>query len=106
MEIKAENSGFVEHINTSEIGMASLILGGGRETTESLIDLAVGIVLNKKVGDRVEKGDVLATLYANDIDRLSKAKDRFMAAYSITKTPVAKDALIKWIITNNEVKKY
>ncbi len=106
MEIKAENSGFVEHINTSEIGMVSLILGGGRETKESLIDLAVGIVLNKKVGDRVEKGDVLATLYANDIDRLSKAKDRFMAAYSITKTPVAKDALIKWIITNNEVKKY
>ena len=65
MDIIAEESGFVESINTQEIGIVSLTLGGGRETKDSKIDLSVGIVLKKKVGDRVEKGDTVATLYAN-----------------------------------------
>jgi pyrimidine-nucleoside phosphorylase len=106
MDIIAEESGFVESINTQEIGMVSLTLGGGRETKDSKIDLSVGIVLKKKVGDRVEKGDTVATLYANDIEKLKAAKDRFERAYEFSKTPVKKQPLVKWIISKNGAKKY
>lgn len=106
MDIIAEESGFVKNINTSEIGMVSLTLGGGRETKESEIDLSVGIVLKKKVGDRVEKNDIVATIYANDLERLKDAKDRFEEAYEFSKTPVNKERLIKWIISKNGAKKY
>ena len=58
MEIKAEEDGFVEKIETEEIGMVCLLLGGGRETKESEIDLSVGLVLHKKIGDAVKKGEV------------------------------------------------
>ena len=106
MDIIAEESGFVESINTQEIGIVSLTLGGGRETKDSKIDLSVGIVLKKKVGDRVEKGDTVATLYANDIEKLKAAKDRFERAYEFSKTPVKKQPLVKWIISKNGAKKY
>ena len=94
MDIIAEESGFVESINTQEIGIVSLTLGGGRETKDSKIDLSVGIVLKKKVGDRVEKGDTVATLYANDIEKLKAAKERFERAYEFSKTPVKKQPLV------------
>lgn len=106
MDIVAEEGGFVKSINTSEIGMVSLTLGGGRETKESEIDLSVGVVLKKKVGDRVDKNDVVATIYANDIEKLRIAKDRFEEAYEFSKTPVNKQRLIKWIISKNGAKKY
>ncbi|OYP46358.1 thymidine phosphorylase, partial [Lachnotalea glycerini] len=69
-EIVSEKEGYVEHIITDEIGIVSLILGGGRETKESEIDLAVGLVLHKKVGDYVKMGESLATIYANDKEKL------------------------------------
>lgn len=93
-EIISEKNGFIERINTSEIGMVSLILGGGRETKESVIDPAVGIVLNKKKGDRIEKGDLIATLYANDEEKLMSAVGRFNKAIGISKTPVTREPLI------------
>ena len=56
-EIPAPQDGYIQHIVCDEIGMCSLILGGGRETKESEIDLSVGLVLHKKVGDQVIKGE-------------------------------------------------
>lgn len=104
--IYAKENGFIERINTSEIGMVSLILGGGRENKESKIDLSVGIVFNKKKGDRVEEGDLIATLYANDEEKLNNAVERFYNAVDISKTPVGEVALIKWIINEGGAKKY
>ena len=52
-ELKADKDGYVTHINCEEVGIASLVLGGGRETLDSVIDLSVGIVLNKKCGDKI-----------------------------------------------------
>lgn len=72
----SETDGYVGQFNTEEVGMASLILGGGRETKESIIDLSVGIVLSKKLGDSVKKGDLLATLYGNDSHKIQSAKAR------------------------------
>lgn len=65
IEVRAESSGFVKRIDSLDIGVSSMKLGGGRATMSDVIDMAAGIMLNKKVGDRVEKGDLLATCYTN-----------------------------------------
>ncbi len=83
--VLAEEDGYVERLVCDEVGICSLILGGGRETKESVIDLSVGIVLEKKVGAQVKKGDVLAWLHANDSEKLRAAKERLLAAYTIGK---------------------
>ena len=81
--ICADKDGYVQKIVCDEAGVASLLLGGGRETKESRIDLSVGILLHKKVGDAVKKGEVLAELHANDAAKLALAKERLLAAYHI-----------------------
>lgn len=81
--ILACDEGFVQKIVCDEAGIASLILGGGRETKESTIDLSVGIILKRKVGDYVKKGEELALLHANDKEKLSIAKERLLSAYKI-----------------------
>lgn len=67
-EVKAKQSGYVSNIVADEIGVASMLLGAGRATKDDIIDLAVGLVLNKKVGDKVEEGESLVTIYANQED--------------------------------------
>ncbi len=97
-EIESPTDGYIQKIVCDEIGICSLILGGGRETKESEIDLSVGLVLHKKVGDAVKKGDSLATIYANDQTKLDAAKERFLQAYTIDRNPVEKKPLIKGIV--------
>lgn len=82
-EVRAPRSGYIRRILCDEVGVCSLILGGGRETKDSEIDLTVGIVLTAKVGDYVEEGDVLAVLHANDAQKCRAAKERLLAAYTI-----------------------
>lgn len=94
----SEQSGFVSNIQTEEMGRIALLLGGGRETKESEIDLSVGLILNKKYGDEVQVGDVLATIYANDREKLSEAKIRVQEAYWITRKKVEKRPLIKEVL--------
>lgn len=67
-ELPAKRSGVVSEMIANEIGIASMMLGAGRQTKEDVIDLAVGLVLNKKVGDCVEEGESLLTIYANSED--------------------------------------
>jgi len=69
----SQKSGYIELMETDNIGIASLELGAGRETKESSIDYAAGIMLYKKTGDKVEKGEVIATLYTNKEDKLNSA---------------------------------
>lgn len=97
-DVVADTDGYVAKIQTEEIGRISLLLGGGRETKESEIDLTVGVVLSKKGGDRVEAGDVLATIHANDIVKLEEAKRRLKAAYTLSNTPVEDEPIIKVVI--------
>jgi pyrimidine-nucleoside phosphorylase len=106
MELLSTYNGFIEKIDAAEVGIVNLLLGGGRETKDSTIDLTVGIVLNKKVGDKVEKDEVIATIYANDIEKLKIASDRLMNAYTFSVTPAKKRPLIKWIVTKNGAKRY
>lgn len=97
-EIVSEKEGCVKKIICDEIGMCSLILGGGRETKESEIDLSVGLVLHKKVGDYVNQGESLATIYANDKSKLELAKQRFLNAYLIENGQAKASELIKGIV--------
>lgn len=97
-DVVADAEGYVAKIQTEEIGRISLLLGGGRETKESEIDLTVGVVLNKKRGDKVAAGDVLATIHANGKEKLEQAKMRLLEAYTIVDNPVGKESLIKEII--------
>lgn len=97
--VPAPQSGFVQQIACDEIGICSLLLGGGRETKESEIDLSVGLILEKKVGDPVEKGEPLAFLHGNDSRKLEAAEKRFLAAYRIgEEKPEKRSGIIKHII--------
>ena len=97
-DVVADTGGYVVKIQTEEIGRISLLLGGGRETKDSEIDLTVGVVLNKKRGDRVKKDDLLATIHANDKEKLKQAKKHIIDAYRIADDTIAKESLIKKII--------
>lgn len=97
-EILAESTGYISHIQCDEIGICSLILGGGRETKESSIDLSVGLILHKKKGDYVTSGVSLATIYANDENKMAEAAKRFRQAYTFADCPVEKKPLIRGII--------
>lgn len=91
--------GYVSQIACDEIGICSLMLGGGRETKESVIDLAVGLVLHKKVGDYVKKGEPLAHIYANDTTNLESTCKRFLQAYQFTDTQVHAPIFIHEILS-------
>ena len=94
-EIMSPVDGYVSRIVCDEIGSCCLMLGGGRETKESAIDLSVGFVIHKKVGDAVKVGESLATMYANDEAKAEAAKKRFLEAYSFADTKPEARALIK-----------
>ena len=96
--VLCDEDGYIAKIQTEEIGRISLLLGGGRETKESTIDLTVGLVLHKKRGEKVQKGDVLATVHANEKEKLAQAKDRLRKAYTIVEKEVERETIIKDVI--------
>lgn len=75
IEVKANKSGYINKINAEKLGLIAMELGAGRATKESIIDLAVGIKLTKKRGDKVENGDILGYVYANNLEKGNKAKE-------------------------------
>lgn len=89
LEVTAKESGYVHRILAEDIGIACMTLGGGRETKESAIDLSVGIILEKKNGDAVSDGEVLATIYGNDDAKMQAAYEKIALAYEIAKEPAA-----------------
>lgn len=97
-EVKAETSGYVSHIVADEIGVASMLLGAGRAIKDDIIDLAVGLVLNKKVGDKVEAGESLVTIYANQED-VKDVEAKILENITISDEQV-KPTLIHKVITD------
>jgi len=84
-ELVATHSGTITHINTEEVGIASVVLGAGRETIDSEIDYAAGIHLCKKTGDYVEAGDTIAVLYSCSSEVFAQAENMLRDAYVIEK---------------------
>jgi len=97
-EFKAEKKGFVARIDARKAGDACVMLGGGRSRMEDVIDFGAGIYLEKKVGDKVAKGDVIARIYASDAARLEAGKAKFIEAVKISGSKVKASPLIKEII--------
>lgn len=100
LEVKNTQNGYVSRILAEEIGLASLLLGGGRETKESEIDLGVGILLKKKRGDRVADGETLAVVYANEMEQAIKAYAKVVKAYEIG-AYAGETLMIKGIVDEN-----
>ncbi|MBE7357011.1 pyrimidine-nucleoside phosphorylase [Staphylococcus haemolyticus] len=97
IEYKAQSSGVVSELIANEIGVASMMLGAGRQTKEDEIDLSVGILLNKKVGDVVKEGESLLTIHSNreNVDDVIKKLDESIEIQAQATTPT----LIHKIIT-------
>lgn len=98
LELPSIKSGYVSTINAEGVGRVCIHLGGGRVTKESKIDLSVGVVLHKKVGDRVTEGESLATIHAADEKGAGEAAKLLSACYSFSEEPVAPPCIIHSII--------
>ena len=98
MELRASESGYVTSIEARKIGLASQHTGAGRATKEDELDLSAGIVLNKKVGDAVEAGELLATFYGRDEKKVAGAVKEAADAFRIGAESVQPPQLIKRII--------
>ena len=98
VEISSEREGYIEHTDAEKIGLASVILGAGREKKGDPIDSSAGIVLKKKTGDRVEKGDTLAIFYTDDESKIKEAKREFFEAFTFgNKKPPAQKLIYRRI---------
>ena len=98
LEVPSDTAGYVRHIMAERVGLVSMHLGGGRVTKEDVIDLSVGVVLHKKVGDRVEQGESLGTVHASDPEKAAQAAELLRACYALSETPVERPPFIKAII--------
>jgi pyrimidine-nucleoside phosphorylase len=84
IRLESKDSGFVQAINAFEVGMAAKTLGAGRKNRDEAVDLSIGIVLNKKVGDSVQRGESLAILHSDgDSAKIEPAAKRLLGAYAI-----------------------
>lgn len=97
-EAICKETGYVKHISAADVGLVSMHLGGGRVTKESEIDLSVGLILNKKVGDRIEAGESLGTIHATSMEKAEQAAELLRGCYTIVPDPVEKPAFIKGIV--------
>jgi pyrimidine-nucleoside phosphorylase len=98
-ELHALRSGFVADLDAREVGLTSMLLGGGRAKKGDRIDHAVGVVLSAKIGDRVQEGQPLLTIHANDEAKLWGAQQRLLAAYKWSDEPVSPPPLLHEIIS-------
>ncbi|WP_185870231.1 pyrimidine-nucleoside phosphorylase [Bacillus anthracis] len=98
IEVEAKEDGYVSEIVADEIGTAAMLLGAGRATKESEIDLAVGLMLRKKVGDSVKKGESLVTIYANR-ENVEDVKAKIYENMKISKEHVDAPTLVHGIVT-------
>jgi pyrimidine-nucleoside phosphorylase len=104
IQINSRATGFIEKINALEIGMASRILGAGRKTKDESIDPSIGILLKRKVGDRIEKGEPLAVFYSDgDKQKIETATSRFLNAYIISDQQVDPPRLFYARITTDKI---
>ena len=98
IELEAKHDGYVSEIVADAVGTAAMWLGAGRATKDSVIDLAVGLELRKKIGDAVKAGESLATIYSND-ENIDNVKDKLYESIKVTSEHVESPTLIHTEIT-------
>jgi len=92
--VRATNSGIVQSVNSTAIGMAGVVLGAGRRQVTDPVDPGVSLFIRKKIGDTVSAGEVLVDVHYNDDRGLADALGRISGAYVIDRTPVTKKPLV------------
>lgn len=97
-EVNAEESGYIHRIDARTVGEAVMALGGGRENLDDEIDASVGVVLNKKIGDQVKRGQILAYIYGNDENKVDTAYEMIVSAYEINEERIERPKMILDII--------
>lgn len=97
-EVKATKEGYVYELNAEKVGISSLLTGAGRHTKADSLDYGAGIILEKKIGDYVNVGDVLARLYSSDEAKFEKAEETLLEAYNIQGTKPSKSPIIHKVI--------
>ena len=100
-ELVSKNKGYVNFIHGTTVGLASMTAGAGRKKLDDEIDLLAGITLNKKVGDRVEAGETLCTVWSGDEEKLSEALETVSEAFVIGSAEPEKNPLILDIVTSD-----
>ena len=98
-EVTAENTGYLSSIDNYQIGMASLELGAGRLTKEHKIDPKAGIIFNSKIGNKINKGDVIAMIHTDNKKVIDKVKQRITSAMEFKKSKIKPPKLIREILT-------
>jgi pyrimidine-nucleoside phosphorylase len=109
VSITAPIAGYVHRIKAEAVGTGAMMLGAGRETKEAAIDLAAGIVLEKKVGSRVEAGEQLAILHTNfeqDSRQVAKVREMIINAYAFMPEPIVEQKLIQGYVTKAGMEYY
>jgi pyrimidine-nucleoside phosphorylase len=97
-KIKSNEAGYIKSIDNFRVGMAALELGAGRKTMEDKIDPKAGIIFKVKIGDKIKKGDVIAELHSQSMDKINTAKEMILNAITYSKQKTTKPKLIKKII--------
>lgn len=98
LPVPASRAGYVRRIEAEQVGLVSMHLGGGRVTKESEIDLSVGVVLDKKVGDYVAEGESLGTIHAASMEKAQQAVELLRGCYELADSPVVRPDFIKAIV--------
>ena len=94
LEVKAPSDGFMGHMDTEAVGIASVLLGAGRSRKEDALDYGAGIVLKKKYGEAVQAGETIAVLYASEKERLAPAAEKFLSACTVQREKPKEEPLI------------
>lgn len=105
-KIKANKSGYIQKIDSRLVGESAMLLGAGREEKESKIDLSVGIVLKKKVGNRININEDLAEVHYNDSEKLKEAKKKLLSSFIIGNKKPVKLPLILATISRQGIKEF
>ena len=104
-EVISDKSGYIKTIDTKAIGKLAQFLGAGRERKEDKIDLSCGIIFNKKIGDKIEKGEKIALILSNDENKLNEAVNRFNALIETQTEFVPEQPLVYYRVSKEGIEK-
>ena len=102
--VRAQEEGYLAHVNGTALGLAAQRMGAGRMRKEDVIDPAVGFVMEKRIGDHVQPGDVLCTLHAASEENAKETEQRILSALSFTKERAPRARLLYALVTPQGVK--
>ena len=105
-ELKSDRKGYIAHMDTETIGIASSLLGAGRKTKEDSIDYSAGIKLIKKTGDYVNPSDVLCIMYADNEDLFAEAAKKFLSGLEFSAEKVNVGSLVLAKVSKQGVERY